>query len=80
MSYNSWNCVTVEKIVLHRGILEREKEQHFSNCVKVNHLKDRKMSPEMVIYFLLLLIELICQTAASANRLSDIYWNSTNPM
>ncbi|EFX72792.1 hypothetical protein DAPPUDRAFT_254015 [Daphnia pulex] len=38
------------------------------------------MSPEMVIYFLLLLIELICQTAASANRLSDIYWNSTNPM
>ncbi|KAI9555499.1 hypothetical protein GHT06_018014 [Daphnia sinensis] len=38
------------------------------------------MSPEMVIYFLLLLIELICQTAASANRLSDIYWNSTNPI
>lgn len=80
MSYNSWNCVTVENKYYIEAFWRENKNNIFSNCVKVNHLKDRKMSPEMVIYFLLLLIELICQTAASANRLSDIYWNSTNPM
>jgi hypothetical protein len=38
------------------------------------------MSPESVVYFFLVVIEMICQTLGSANRLSDIYWNSTNPM
>lgn len=38
------------------------------------------MSPEVLIYAFLSFIHLICKTAASANRLSDIYWNSTNPM
>lgn len=38
------------------------------------------MSPESLVYLFLLLIDVVSKTAASANRLSDIYWNSTNPI
>lgn len=57
-----------------------EKQRNHQWIITRRQTNEGKMSPEMVIYFLLLLIEMICQTAASANRLNDIYWNSTNPM
>ena len=33
-----------------------------------------------MVYFFILLIDIVTKAAASTNRLSDIYWNSTNPM